>query len=98
MKRIVWSREASKDISRLRSFIHEKNPDAAGRAVKTIRGGVKLLETLPEIGQPLEGLRWEYREKLVPFGAGVYTLRYRIAGDRVVILAIRHGLEDDFKN
>ncbi len=98
MKRIIWSRDASKDISRLREFIHGKNPDAAGRAVKAIRAGVNLLETLPEIGRPVEGLSPEYREKLVPFGAGVYILRYRIDGSRVVILAVRHSREDDFKD
>jgi plasmid stabilization system protein ParE len=48
--------------------------------------------------RPVEGLSREYREKLVPLGGSVYILRYRTDGNRVVILAIRHGREDDFKS
>ncbi len=33
------------------------------------------------------------RELLVPFGAHAYVLQYRVQGDEVVILRIRHSLE-----
>jgi len=40
------------------------------------------------------GLR---RELVVPFGAGGYVLLYEIAGPaKVVVLAVRHQLEQDY--
>jgi plasmid stabilization system protein ParE len=35
----------------------------------------------------------EYREWLIDFGDSGYVAMYRLAGDRVVILAVRHQRE-----
>jgi len=37
----------------------------------------------------------EFREWLVRFGSGAYTVSYRYDGDAIVVLAVRHGREDD---
>lgn len=93
MKRITWSDDALSDLARLREFLQPKNPDAARRAIKAIRDGVKLLIRNSEIGRPVRGLPPEFRERLIRFGAGVYVARYRVDGDAVVILAVRHSRE-----
>lgn len=93
MTRLVWSPHALADIQRLYRFLLPKNPDAARRAVATIRGGVAALEQHPEMGRPAEEMAPEFREWLIEFGDGVYLALYRYDGDEVVILAVRHGRE-----
>lgn len=80
-------------MARLHDFLAPKSRDAASRAVKAIREGVKLLESHPETGRPLEELPIEYREWVIEFGSGAYIVRYRYDGKEVVILAVRHGRE-----
>jgi plasmid stabilization system protein ParE len=91
--RLVWSPAAFADLARLKAFIHDKNPDAARRAIKTIRDSVVLLRSNPQAGRPVLELDSVFRERLVAFGAGVYVVRYRLQGDTVVLLAVRHGRE-----
>jgi plasmid stabilization system protein ParE len=98
MKRLSWTRQALSDVSRLSGFIREKNPGAARRAADTIREGVKILRDNAEIGRPACSAGPETREWLIRFGASVYVVRYRVQGQTVLLLKIRHGLEDDPKS
>jgi toxin ParE1/3/4 len=38
-------------------------------------------------------LEAEHRELLIPFGAAGYVLLYRVDGDDVLVLAVRHQKE-----
>jgi plasmid stabilization system protein ParE len=67
--------------------------DAAKRAIKTIRQGVKLLSKFPEMGRPVEELPTEFREWVIEFGSGAYVALYHYDGKDIVILAVRHGRE-----
>jgi plasmid stabilization system protein ParE len=96
MPHIKWSVEALRDVARLHDFLFGKSPDAARRAIKTIRNSVKLLGGHPEIGRPIEELPPEFREWVIDFGGGSYVALYRYDGREVVILAIRHGREAGF--
>jgi plasmid stabilization system protein ParE len=80
-------------VSRLHAFLAPKSQDAARRAVKTIRQGVKALGKHPEMGRPFEELPPEFREWVIEFGHGVYVVLYHFDGKQVVILAVRHGRE-----
>lgn len=93
MARVVWTRHALRDVERLHRFLAGKNPDAARRAVRAIRQGIKVLAIHPEIGRPVEDMPPEYRERLIPFGGGAYLALYRYEAETVAILAIRHGRE-----
>lgn len=93
MPHLKWSQAALLDIARLHSFLAPKSEDAAKRAVKAIRQGIKTLGRHPEIGRPAEDMPPEFREWVIPFGSGAYIVRYRYDGKEVVILAIRHGRE-----
>ena len=93
MPRLKWSQAALRDVARLHAFLASKSPEAAKRAVKAIRQGVKLLGKHPEMGRPVEELPTEFREWVIEFGSGAYVALYRYDGKEVVILAVRHGRE-----
>lgn len=90
---IVVSPEATADLVRLRTFLADKNPDAAQRAAHTLIHAIQSLDTFPDRGQPtvIEGVR----ELIVPFGNSSYVLRYAhwAADDEVIVLRIWHGRE-----
>ena len=93
MPHLIWSPSALLDVARLHDFLASKSPDAASRAVKAIRQGVKVLGQYPEIGRPIEDLPPEFREWVIEFGQGAYVALYRYDGRQIVILAVRHGRE-----
>ena len=93
MPRLVWSEPALADVARLHAFLAPKSREAAQRAVKAIRGGVRELSRHPEIGRPVEDMLPEFRDWVVEFGQGAYVTLYHFDGEQVVILAVRHGRE-----
>jgi plasmid stabilization system protein ParE len=93
MPRLRWTPQSLSDVARLHGFLAPKSTDAASRAVKAIREGVKLLESHPEMGRPVEELPVEFREWIIEFGSGAYIVLYRYDGKEVVILAVRPGRE-----
>jgi plasmid stabilization system protein ParE len=93
MARVVWTPPAVRDLARLHGFLLPRNPDAARRAVRTIRRGVRTLAVHPEIGRSVAEMPPEFREWFIPFGASGYLTLYRYDGELVAILAVRHGRE-----
>jgi len=93
MPSVKWTPQSLRDVARLHDFLASKSRDAARRAVRAIRQGIKLLGSHPEMGRPVEELPQEFREWVIEFGAGAYVPLYRYDGREVVILAIRHGRE-----
>lgn len=93
MSRLIWSPQVLRDVQCLYRFLAVHNLDAAKRAVKAIRREVKVLEHQPAIGRPMQDMEPEYREWLIDFGDSGYVALYRLAGDEVVILAVRHQRE-----
>lgn len=97
MPRLIWSQNALRDLERLHDFLSSKSRDAARRAVKAIRQGVKILSATPQIGRPVEDLPPEFREWIIEFGQGAYIALYLFNGKEVVILAVRHGREAGYE-
>lgn len=93
MPRLRWSQSALRDVVRLYDFLLPKSGDAARRAIKAIRQGVKNLAVNPQIGPPVDEMPPEFREWIIEFGQGAYVVLYRYDGSEVVLLAIRHGRE-----
>jgi plasmid stabilization system protein ParE len=93
MPRLKWSQASLRDVARLHDFLAPKSRDAAKRAVKAIRQGLKALSKHPEIGRPADELPPEFREWVIEFGHGAYVALYRYDGKQVTILAVRHGRE-----
>ncbi len=93
MPHLIWTPSALQDVQRAYRFLAEKNVDAARRAAKAIRDGVKILAHQPEVGRPVEEMDPEYREWLIDFGDSGYIALYRYDGRMAVILAVRHQKE-----
>ena len=93
MPRLIWSPSALADVQRLYRFLAQNNTDAARRAVKSIREGVKTPALQPGIGRPAEDMEPEYREWIIDFGGSGYVALYRYESDAAVILAVRHQRE-----
>jgi plasmid stabilization system protein ParE len=96
MPPLIWSQPALQDVARLHSFLASKSREAAQRAVKAIRQGVKALSKHPESGRPVDELPPEFREWIIEFGHGAYIALYRYDGKQVVILAVRHSREGGY--
>ena len=96
MPQVIFSPAAVRDLERLREFLRLKNPAAAERAAKAIIQGLQELGKFPHIGRPIDDLPEEYRDWLIDFGDSGYIARYRLDGDTVVVLAIRHQREAGF--
>lgn len=96
MSRIVYTAAALRDIERLRAFLQPKNQTAARRAGEAIRNGLRILASQPRMGRPADDLPEPYREWVIEFGRDGYVVRYRVDGDVVTILAVRHGREAGF--
>lgn len=98
MPRLIWSPPALRDVQRLYHFLASQSTDAAQKAVKTIREGVKVLALQPGMGRPAEEMTPEFREWLIDFGHSGYVILYRLEDDAVMILAVRHQKEVGYKD
>lgn len=96
MPHVTWSVKALADIDRLETFLRNKSPDAAERAVSVILESVEGLRDFPSTGRPVAGMNLEYRELPVLFGSGGYLVFYRERRGDIHILAVRHMREASY--
>ena len=90
MPSLIWTPASLADIQRLYRFLALKDVDAARRAVNAIRSGVKILSQRPGLGRPCKDLDPEFREWVIDVGQSGYLVLYRLNGDAVTMLAVRH--------
>ncbi len=64
--------------------------------LRRILKAVQVLGLQPHIGRPIEDLPDEFREWVIDFGDSGYVARYRIDGDVVTVLSVRHQKEVGF--
>jgi plasmid stabilization system protein ParE len=92
--KVIVSKAAAADLSRLRAFLLERHPQASQRAVAAIIRAIDSLHVFPERGRPapVAGMR----ELIVPFGRSAYVVRFAFdaARDELVVLRIWHGREE----
>ena len=93
MPHLIWSPTAIADVQRLYRFLAPKNENAAKRAVKAIRAGVKTLAQQPKAGRASPEAGMDFREWPIDFGDYGYVVLYRFAGSTVVVVNVRHGRE-----
>lgn len=96
MPQVRYAPRALRDLAELRDFLRAKSPQAARRAGEAILKELQVLGQHPHIGRPVDDLPEVYREWLIDFGDSGYVARYRVDGDTVVVLAIRHQKEAGF--
>ena len=96
MPQIKLSTRASSDLKRLYDFLSEKDERVANNAIDTIKASFKYIAQMPLIGRPVDD---ELRELVIDFGSSGYIALYHYDTyiDVVIILAIRHQREFDYK-
>jgi len=98
MPHVRLSARSQSDLSRLHTFLASKDSLAANQAMLAIRESFTPLTYAPLIGRPVQDSD-DLRKLVIDFGASGYLALYRFesAMDTVTILAIKHQLEDDYK-
>ena len=85
--KLKFSRASLNDLVRLRDFIAQHNTSAAQRISKRLRGAIKGLVDMPQIGRPVKEMPGELRELIF----GRYVVRYEVRRNILYILRIWHG-------
>ncbi len=97
--------EAVADLQRLEDFATESElaseiPDwtTPQRALEAISQGTRLMSWSPYSCRKAELGNGRSRELIVPFGGAGYVVLFEIAGDDVVVGAVRHQREEDYRH
>ena len=103
--KVTLLQEAVEDLIRLEDFAIERElsretPDwtTPQRALDAIREGMRLLAWSPYTCRRAELGNGRSRELIVPFGATGYIVVFEIDGDSVVVGAVRHQREEDYRH
>lgn len=97
MSQIIYSEQARSDLNRLYLFLVDKDIEVAQRAMIEIDSSISIqLSKNPKICREIG---YGLREFIIRFGRSGYIalFDYNEHKDTVEILAIRHQLENDYK-
>ena len=89
MPRIVWTRRALAQVVEARESLLLYDAETAEHAYSLIIESPDILERFPDSGRPVPGTD-NYRELLIPYGSSGYVALYKVSGNDVFILAVRH--------
>ena len=95
MFEIFWLESALNDLSRMRKFLSEVNPNAAIKAASLITRATTKLKEFPLVGKPVEDLE-DFYDLFIEFGVSGYHLRYRVHSQKVYIIHVKHMKELSF--
>lgn len=97
--------EAVEDLRRLEVFAIERElasetPDWASpqSALDAVREGLRWLSWSPYTCRRAELGNGRSRELIVPFGGAGYVVLFEIVGDNVIVGAVRHQREEDYRH
>lgn len=93
MPRVIYGPGAIRDLKKIHEFLKPKSATAAVRAAQAIRQALHPLTSFPLAGRLIEDMPENFRELVIPFGESGYVARYRVSGDDVTVLALRHQRE-----
>jgi toxin ParE1/3/4 len=82
---VIWTDTAVADLDRIAAYLSQFNPSAAQRMARALLDATDALAELSDRGRPSAD---RTRELVVVWP---YVIRYRVAGDTVFILRVRHG-------
>jgi plasmid stabilization system protein ParE len=102
---VTLLQEAVEDLRRLEDFAIERElsseaPDwtSPQRALDAIREGMRLLSWSPYTCRRAELGNGRSRELIVPFGGAGYIVLFEIIGNNVIVGAVRHQREEDYRH
>lgn len=90
--KIVWTDEAIEHLEAIVTYVSVYDPAAAGRLGRRL---IELADSLAEFPNRGRDAGDGKREMTTVWS---YILRYRVEGERVIILRIRHGARDEADN
>jgi toxin ParE1/3/4 len=85
LNKVVWSNAALAHLRFIRAYIEQFNPRAARELADGLIAAGNSLHHFPHRGRPVPGT--DLRELVTAYP---YIIRYRIVGDVVRILRVRH--------
>jgi plasmid stabilization system protein ParE len=88
--KLEWSAAAIVDLQRFALFLEEHHPKLAQRIAAELRAKALLLEANPQLGYALSG---GYRQVVLRVLGARYVLRYRLDGERIIVVRVFHGRE-----
>jgi toxin ParE1/3/4 len=83
---VVYAPRALRDLESIASYLVERNPAGAINVLGAIKSSVDTLSFFPQIGRLVDNAG----HRRVPVLRYPYLIFYRVAGDELLILHIRH--------
>ena len=83
---IVYAPRALRDLNGIGAYLVERNPTGAANILGAIKSSIDTLSFFPQIGRLVDNAG----HRRVPVVRYPYAIFYRIAGDELLILHIRH--------
>jgi plasmid stabilization system protein ParE len=90
--KLLYSPQAIEDLRRLRRFIAEKDPSAAGRIGNDLANRIALLRSFPHAGMAVA--RAPDPQAIRDLIVGAYIVRYLVRSQAVIVLRVWHHNED----
>jgi toxin ParE1/3/4 len=84
VRRVIWTNQALEDLASIRAYFGQFNPQAAARLASRLVDAADSLAEHAERGRSLAD-----RHELL--AVWPYLISYRILGDAVQIIRLRHG-------
>jgi plasmid stabilization system protein ParE len=95
--RLLYTKEARADITRLYGFLLDHDFHVAEKAVEVIIKTIESLREFPFAARKAPGDSPFLRELVIPFGSSGYIALFEIDdATTVTIIAIRHQREEDY--
>ncbi|MES1948167.1 plasmid stabilization system [Salinisphaera sp. C84B14] len=95
--RVVFTRQARDDLTRLYDFLDKRDPAAGANARVAIRKAFGLLADFPFTCRKISEETSFLRELVISFGRAGYVALFEISdGATVTVLAVRHQRERDY--
>lgn len=101
---ITITEQARADFARVQDLLIEceaasESPDwsVVERSIEAIQEGMRVLRWSPATGRPAELGAGSSRQLVVPFGGTGFLVLFDVIADRVVVGAVRHLREDDYR-
>lgn len=86
--KLIWSPLATQNAHALARFIAQDKPIAAIKWLEDLFERVELLQALPESGRVVPEIGVISIREII---FGQYRVVYRLDGERIMILTVRHG-------